>query len=80
MDNYVFDEKEDSEEHLTEEDSSSPEEGFMKGYLEEEEVKECCECGAAIKSEKQAIVREVSGEEFVFCSNNCADEFEDSIG
>ena len=80
MDNYVFDEKEDSEEHLIEEDLSSSEEGFMKGYLDEEEVKECNECGVAIKNEKQAITREIGGEEFVFCSNGCADDFEESVG
>lgn len=80
MDNYVFDDKEDSEEHLQEEDSSSSEEGFMKGYLNEDEVKECCECGVAIKNEKQVVVREVEGEQFTFCSDNCADEFEDSLG
>ena len=80
MDNYVFDDKEDSEEHIQEEDSSSSEEGFMKGYLNEDEVKECCECGAAIKNEKQVVVREVEGEQFAFCSDNCADEFEDSLG
>ena len=79
MDNYVFDEKEDGEEHLLEEDQSSSEEGFMKGYLNEEEVKECCECGTAIKNEKQLITREIEGEQFAFCSQNCADEFEESV-
>lgn len=78
MDNYVFDEKEENVEELLYEHDSSSEEGFMKGYLKEEEVKECSECGTAIKGDKK-VTLDIEGEEFVFCSKNCAEEFEESL-
>ncbi len=54
------------------------EEGFQKGYEEEEKVSECAECGAAVKEERK-IVHELEGEEYVFCSKACADEFEETM-
>lgn len=53
-------------------------EGFMKGYASEEEIEECAECGVAIK-EKKKVTRELEGEEYVFCSKSCADDFEGSM-
>ncbi|HIH11481.1 TPA: hypothetical protein HA241_04790 [Candidatus Woesearchaeota archaeon] len=75
----------DEEEEIKEEETAdettveTSEEGFMKGYADEEEVEECAECGTAIREEKKAM-REIEGEKYVFCSKNCADEFEESIG
>lgn len=71
-----FDE-ETTEEHSGEEEIDS-EDGFMQGYLDEDEAQECVECGAAVREEKKAV-REIEGETFVFCSENCAKEFEDSM-
>ncbi|MBI2103231.1 hypothetical protein HYT55_05285 [Candidatus Woesearchaeota archaeon] len=72
-----FDE-ETTEEHKGEEEVDSSEDGFMQGYLDEEEAQECVECGAAVREEKKAV-REVDGETYVFCSDNCANEFEESM-
>ena len=55
----------------------SNEEGFMRGYSEEEEVPECDECGSAIRESK--VVVAVGGEEHVFCSHTCAEEFAESV-
>ena len=69
---------EDVEETMVE-DSEVEDEGFVKGYAEEEEVFECAECGAAVKEEKK-IVKEFEGESYTFCSKDCAKEFEESLG
>lgn len=71
-------EEETSEETTKEEEVDSSEDGFMKGYLDEDEAPECVECGAAVREERK-IVREIDGETYVFCSGNCADEFEESM-
>lgn len=54
-------------------------EGFMKGYEEDEEVEECAECGSAIKKEKK-ISLTIEGEEYNFCSDFCSKEFEETMG
>lgn len=51
---------------------------FMKSYDEDEKVEECAECGRSVKEEKR-VVKEVEGEEYVFCSESCAREFEESL-
>jgi len=58
---------------------SSSEEGFMQGYMDEEEISECAECGVAITEEKSVITRCFEEEEYTFCSENCASDFKDSI-
>lgn len=60
-------------------DEEESEEGFMDGYSEDEEVEECAECGSAVEQETK-VTRKVEGEDYVFCSKKCADEFEESIG
>ncbi len=67
----------DKIEEEEEEEVEEEEEGFMQGYGEEEEVEECAECGLALK--KKRVTREIEGEEYGFCSNACADEFEETI-
>ncbi len=57
-------------------DDNEEAQGFMDGYLEDEEVIECAECGAAIREDK--VIREVQGESQLFCTKVCADEFEES--
>ena len=78
MDNYVFDEEADSTEKVLEDGLESSEEGFMRGYSNEEETLECAECGSAVEEEKK-IMKEVDGEAVVFCSESCADEFEENL-
>ncbi|HLD79249.1 MAG TPA: hypothetical protein VJA18_01690 [Candidatus Nanoarchaeia archaeon] len=77
MDNYVFDEDTDSTEKVLEDSLESSEEGFMRGYSDEEEADECAECGSAVSEEKK-IEKEVDGEKLTFCSVSCADEFEEN--
>lgn len=52
--------------------------GFMQGYEDENEAEECVECGVAVSEEKR-VLREIDGEEYLFCSKTCADDFEESM-
>ena len=63
-------------EKLTEEEDL--ESGFMDGYSDDDEVEECAECGSAIHEKR--IVKSIEGEEYIFCSEICAKEFEETIG
>jgi len=77
MENYAFEGDEDSTEKVLEESLESSEEGFLRGYSDEEEVGECAECGSAVNEENR-IEKEIDGEQVVFCSKMCAEEFEES--
>ncbi len=77
MENYALDEDENSTEKLMEESLETPEEGFLKGYSDEEEVGECAECGSAVNEENR-LEKEIDGETLTFCSKSCAEEFEES--
>ena len=50
----------------------------MKGYTDEEKIVECAECGGAINEKK--LIKEFEGEPHTFCSEACAEEFEESVG
>ena len=63
-------------EKLTEEEDS--ESGFMDGYSDDDEVEECAECGSAIHEKR--IVKTFDGEAYVFCSEICAHEYEETLG
>lgn len=78
MDDDVYDEDENFSEKGDSEVEESDEEGFMEGYEEDEKVEECAECGIAIKEGKK-VLREIEGEEYAFCSESCAKEFEESV-
>ena len=77
MENYAFDKDENSTEKILEEGLETPEEGFLKGYSNEEEVGECAECGSAVNEENR-VEKEVDGETMTFCSKSCAEEFEEN--
>lgn len=78
-DDESINEKDHSEGQVSDEGSlESSEEGFMEGYANDEEVEECTECGLAIDGEKK-VVREIEGEQLVFCSKACADEYEEGL-
>lgn len=75
MENYIFDNGEKgSKEEAGEEE---PEESLMD-FEDDEKVQECAECGAAIKEDKK-VVKEIDGEEYAFCSAQCAEEFEETL-
>ena len=78
MENHVFEGDGDSTEKLLEEGLESSEEGFLKGYSDEDEVNECAECGSAVDEEKK-VEKDVDGEMLVFCSSSCAEEFEENL-
>ncbi len=78
MENYVFDEDTGSTEKVLEDGLESSEEGFLRGYSDDEEVEECAECGSAVSEEKK-IEKEVDGEKLTFCSEVCAEEFEENL-
>ncbi len=52
--------------------------GFMEGYMEEDKVLVCAECGSAIEDEK-GIEKDIEGEKKLFCSTVCAQEFKESM-
>jgi hypothetical protein len=73
MENIVF----TGETNSNGEELDPEQEAFMSGYTEDEKIEECAECGAAIRPDKK-VVREINGETLVFCSEECAKEFEES--
>jgi len=73
------DERDPTGEELLEDGEISPEEeAFMKGYSEEEEVPVCEECRMAIR--KNPVFKTIGGEKHQFCSEECAEEYADSLG
>jgi len=80
MEDMVFEgEKDLSEgEQLDEGSISVEEEAFMRGYSDEEEEVTCAECGIAIQGEH--LTKEIDGEPHKFCSKDCIQEFEESLG
>ena len=77
MKDYTFNEETTSKEQSLDEDDL--EASFMKGYIEEEEIVECSECGSAI-AEEGKITKKIEGEEYAFCSELCAKEFVETMG
>ncbi|PIZ51004.1 hypothetical protein COY27_05100 [Candidatus Woesearchaeota archaeon CG_4_10_14_0_2_um_filter_33_13] len=69
--------EEEKQEKVTEEDEFGTD--FMDGYDDDEEVEECSECGSAVHEERK-VIRTIGGEKFTFCSKECADEFEETMG
>ena len=78
MASYTIDEDESTtEEHPAEVETDEELDGFMAG-AEDDEVKECAECGAAIRGDKE-VVKTINTEERSFCSKECATDFEESV-
>ena len=64
------------EELIDEEDEITDiDEGFMKGYDEEEKTAECQSCGALLINEN-IVEEEIGDQMYRFCSSECATEFE----
>lgn len=81
MTSITMDDYGDEEEKLVtdEEELSSPEEGFMQGYMDDGEVGECAECGVALTEEKRTVTKSFEEEAYFFCSESCASDFKDSL-
>ncbi|MBT4805530.1 TA0938 family protein [Candidatus Woesearchaeota archaeon] len=77
MEDYVDDAEPVKKEQFIEEDDLDA--SFMKGYADDEKMDECAECGSAVNDEKK-VSQEIEGEEYVFCSDVCLNEFKESIG
>ena len=71
---------EESTEALEENDSiDEAEEAFMQGYLNEEEILECAECGLSLDEITKPIRKELNDEEVLFCSKSCLQDYEESL-
>jgi len=79
MENYGGEEESKEKQVIEQGGLSSSEEGFMQGYMDDEEIPECAECGGALENDKNPILRDVDDEKLNFCSSSCADEFEESV-
>ena len=60
-----------------EDDASDDDEEVLDHFEKHEDVYECAECGVALTDKK--VMRKIDGEKHKFCSEECADEFEESI-
>lgn len=79
MESTIFDdgkEEDSSEEELL--DEGTEEEAFMQGYSDEEKVATCDECGTAIRG--KSLTKVIDGDTHHFCSEDCAQDFEESLG
>jgi hypothetical protein len=56
---------------------SAEEDGFMKGYYGGEKTAKCARCGKPLLDD--CVEKEISGEEYRFCSERCANVFEPDI-
>jgi len=66
---------EEGREELVEEDAiTDQEEGFVKGYEQEEKIAFCNECGKVLVDEN-FIEMEVEDSVLRFCSRECAEEY-----
>lgn len=59
-------------------DEEEDDEGFTQGYSEEDKAEECAECGITLRHKKK-ISKSIEGEEYLFCSDECAKDFEESL-
>ena len=62
------------EEAMEADEINDLEEGFMKGYDDEEELVKCAKCKRLV-TEANAIEKEINNETYVFCSQQCAKTF-----
>ncbi len=71
-------EEEGRKELIDEEDEiTDVDEGFMKGYEEEEKLAECSNCGKVLN--KKTVEEEFNGKVYRFCSSDCAEEYEQTL-
>jgi hypothetical protein len=64
------------QEYVEDEDSLS-EEAMLEDFEAEDEVEECAECGAAVR--EKGVKRDMKDENLDFCSEACADDYEEGV-
>ncbi len=65
----------EAREELTANDEiESDEEGFMQGYESDANAAYCDNCRKVL--ERDHIEKDISGDHYTFCSDECVDEFE----
>ncbi|MEM4756093.1 MAG: hypothetical protein QW594_03085 [Candidatus Woesearchaeota archaeon] len=69
----VYDD-ENREELIDDDEITAEEEGFMKGYNDDENY--CMNCGSLIEP-NQKVEKEIDGKMFNFCSEECAEMYEE---
>jgi hypothetical protein len=79
MENYGGEEELQKNQVIEQGGLSSSEEAFMHGYMDDEDIPECSECGGALDDEKTVVKKEIDGENLSFCSKTCVEDFEESI-
>ena len=73
-DRDVYDEE--TRNKLAEDAEITPrEEGFMEGYDEGDKSSNCPKCGTVIVEKENVVEREIDGGHYMFCSENCAENF-----
>ena len=72
MDIYESDQ---AEEMGSQDEINEEEEGFMKGYAEGENSAKCAKCKVIL--EQDIVEEEIDGENYRFCSDKCATDFEE---
>ena len=77
-DDETFEEENEVKEDDILTDEEEEDEGFTMGYAEDNETEECAECGLALRHKKK-VTKPIEGEEYVFCSEDCAKDFEESM-
>ena len=51
--------------------------GFMQGYVQEEDVQECDECGSALY--EKIIKTSIEEKPYKFCSEECRSDFKETL-
>ena len=79
MESYNYD-TDNGEERATVEEGGldSSEEAFMRGYDNEEKIKECPECGVSIE-EDEGIIIKIDDGKVTFCSKICAQDYQEGM-
>ena len=62
---------------VTEGTADTTEEAFLQGYLDEEDMEECAECGEVLR--EKTISKTFEGEMQQFCSADCVEDYEESM-
>ena len=74
----TFDEDTEVKDEKDVADEEEEDEAFTRGYDKDEEIEECAECGTTLRHKKR-VSKTIEGEEYVFCSEDCAKDFEESM-
>lgn len=74
----TYEEEKDTKEDNTLTDEEEEDEAFTTGYSEEDKAEECAECGITLRHKKK-VTKSIEGEEYMFCSEDCAKDFEESL-